>query len=52
MLASKYFQCLGVKLEASFCFLLLFLTQHQVMKSSSTGPPSLGDQTMTQYIYY
>ena len=52
MLASKYFQCLGVTLEASSCFLLLFLTQHQVMKSSSTGPPSLGDQTMIQYIYY
>lgn len=35
MLASKYFQCLGVKLEASSCFLLLSLTQHQVLNSSS-----------------
>lgn len=52
MLASKYFQCLGVKLEASSCFLLLSLTQHQVLNSSSTELPSLGDQTMAQYIYY
>lgn len=51
-MASKYSQCLGVKLEAASCFLLLSLTQHQVLNSSSTGPPSLGDQTVVQYIYY
>lgn len=48
----KILSVFGVKLEASSCFLLLSLTQHQVLNSSSTGPPSLGYQTVVQYIYY